>query len=275
MESPRKRPDEKASKAVVTGDAAQNNPKDGQNQSPTTAPAEKSDIPPAPTQGSNSKQGKNHPSEWRKNSIERALLIVELFGLIGLGVYCVLNYMEWSVFDSERQTMEHEFTSSQTNSQMQLEEMQRTRALDERAWVTPTQSAVVISPIGDSGSMSVQVQYKNTGKTPAIKAVCILGSSPNFGDIGKNEGYPTNSFNFAMISPEEIDHTALDSINKQTVEYIKGGNPYYVFGIIWYDDIFRKRHWTTFSYVVGTNLVVSFPTAIHNSCDDVETNQTN
>ncbi|HTR41801.1 MAG TPA: hypothetical protein VMH87_09325 [Pseudomonadales bacterium] len=61
----------------------------------------------------------------KPNWCEKWTLFLETLGIIGLTVYCVYTYKEWRTFDSERQTMEQEFLVGETNSEKQLEVMQR------------------------------------------------------------------------------------------------------------------------------------------------------
>jgi hypothetical protein len=259
-----------------------NNPIDAADPEEQPQPENPENPPPVPP-AERRPENQNQPKETWKDltkwgKFERVFKVLEVVGIAaGFAVLLVLVGQYCEMVKATKVT-EGQLKAMQSQSdvmQGQLNEMRRTRILDERAWVAPIQSGLIISPIGDSGSTFVQIQYKNTGKTPAVNAVCIFGSTTNFDDIGKNEGYPTNSSNFGMIPPDVISHSDIGAINGFTVQDIKGGMTYYIFGKIWYDDIFGNRHWTTFSYLIETNFTEYFSTAIHNSCDDAETNQTN
>jgi hypothetical protein len=50
----------------------------------------------------------------KPNWCETGIFWIEIVGVIGLAFYCVVNWLEWRTFDSERQTMESEFQASQT-----------------------------------------------------------------------------------------------------------------------------------------------------------------
>jgi hypothetical protein len=41
----------------------------------------------------------------------------------------------------------------------------------------------------------------------------------------------------------------------------------YVFGTMWFDDVFGSHHWTQFCYLVGNDLKAR-PSGFHNTCDD-------
>jgi hypothetical protein len=251
-----------------------------QNPKATETPNPPS-IPPAeerPRENANTTDNQKNLTKWEL--FERVVKVVECLAFIGAVVSAFFIGVQWSEMANATKVATDQLKAMQGQADImkgQLDEMKRTRSLDERAWVIPTQPCVVISPIGDSGSMSVKIQYKNTGKTPSIKTTCIICGTTNFNDIiiGKNEGFPTNSKNFGMLSPNETMNSLLGDINKETVQFIKSGNLYYFYGTIYYEDIFTNPHWTKFAYISGTNLDETFPIAIHNSCDDVETNKSN
>src|ERR1700677_2567818 len=104
MESKRK--NEQAPDALPKSDNSNENKGDGKNDLAVANPIGKPQLPPTEPENSQPKNKEHESSEWRKNSIERALFIVECLGIIGLIFYCIINWMEWQTFDSERQTME-------------------------------------------------------------------------------------------------------------------------------------------------------------------------
>jgi hypothetical protein len=64
---------------------------------------------------------------------------------------------------------------------------------------------------------------------------------------------------------------------KLPAEVAKIGN-FYLYGTIWYDDIFSNHHWSQFCYAIHcdstlTNTVVgASPRAVHSSCDETGEN---
>ncbi len=243
-------------------------------------------VPPAnPNENqpeNNANPGKPHPPNW----CDIATLVIEVLGIIGLGIYCGYTIAEWKTFDSERQTMEREFAASQTNTieQMkvlrgQLDEMKNGRLLDERAWVV----VVAYTNNQTATNISFNVTAKNTGKTPAL----------NFTMWVETQG-STNANGFGCVlpatypRPEQLQLLPPDGVSSKGTEGkptdIKIGDligakktNYFLDGIIKYDDIFTNHHWTRFCWRVEwykTNCFF-YGTTIGNYTDENETNQNN
>jgi hypothetical protein len=274
MELPMQSPDSETAKSIVTGNTPKNNPKDRQNQPPSIESGDKSDIPPAPPQSGNSKHGENQPNEWRKNSIERALFIVEILGLAGLIWYCFLTKGELRVFDSERKTMENEFRAGETNSQRQLEvlqrqvdEMQKDARLEQRAWIAPVQTTRW-SDDNFSNSFYFILCYKNIGRTPAPHHYTSLAISTNLNSITKFSTEPPSNFSTQPLFPgiEDRVNSAPMPISV-CMDAWNGNVPLYVYGNVVYDDIFRINHWVRFCWVVDVRTGKQYPAQVGNDCD--------
>jgi hypothetical protein len=74
------------------------------------------------------------------------------------------------------------------------------------------------------------------------------------------------------IPPGGIGNTATieGPTPPEIVQGIQRGGRYYVFGTIWYDDIFGQHHWAQFCYFFLSNLKAVSSPGIHNTCDDYE-----
>ena len=224
----------------------------------------------------------------RTDRREQRTFWLHIAEIILITVYAFFTVLEWKTFNSERQTMEQELGISQTNTiqQMQvlrgqLSEMQKTRELDERAWVVPgiTHAQLLIDTnSGEAGGVIFRVHFKNTGRTPAINVVPVIGEFSDITNIPMADVYPNPVYNSMLLAPDEDGITATRSDIKTSLEryqYIKNGGQYYLAGTIWYDDIFGKHHWTQYCFVVEPDLATFTSITNHNTCDDAQTNQNN
>jgi hypothetical protein len=51
---------------------------------------------------------------------------------------------------------------------------------------------------------------------------------------------------------------------------MRNGLKLYIFGTIFYEDIFGKKHWTQFCFYPSRNMDASLPCPIHNETDDTQ-----
>jgi hypothetical protein len=236
-------------------------------------PAFPSDVPPA-ISNTNYRGGEaNFPHKSVPNWVEKLTLILEFLGIVGLGIYCWINFRELQVFDSERKTMEGEFQASQVIAEKQLNEIKQARMLDERAWISISNMTNGLPP-ETNGTIVMQVTYNNTGKTPAINAECVLAWTTNIKTIPKEDGIPNPRIVSALFQPSGVQFGRTEPIPGSVIQGVKNGGPLYVFGTVWYDDIFGKHHWSQFCFLIRPDLAF-ISTSFHNSCSDAETNQTN
>jgi hypothetical protein len=188
----------------------------------------------------------------KPNWCEIATLVLEFLGIIGLTIYCVYTYKEFKTFDSERQIMEQEFKDGRLNFQAA-----------QRAWLATYE----VKLITNNSAISFTVNFKNTGETPAINVKIVFLQSP---EITTNEWLnlppPTPR---GFVPPQGIYSLTSPTFGQELVKYMQSGEPYYLYGEIWYDDIFGRHHWSQFCYMTtGRFDVIEGP--YHNSCDDSE-----
>lgn len=137
----------------------------------------------------------------------------------------------------------------------------RTRSqarIDQRAWVAPTDEKFLKTSAGDP---YVAVNFMNTGKTFALKSSAwidhkfSLKEIPDFDDQTKT----TNSGTYAPNGSGSISF-AEHPMNAQIIPLIQNGSVLYVYGTIWYEDVFSaEQHWTQFCYALGKDLVTFAP----------------
>jgi hypothetical protein len=241
----------------------------GQNEGQPSA------IVPPPSPPSNS------TAESKKGFCEKYKHEMELLGLLGLVFYCFINWRELKVFDRERETMEMEYTNSEASSQMQLAalqgqlvEMKNGRNLDERAWVGPIDFE--LQGLGDD---FIVVTYKNTGKTPALNVFGVINFCAGTNQIPAFDKKPSFEEN-SIMAPNGTGILKTDDIPQMLVQGITQGNYVsFIYGTIWYDDVFGHHHWIQLCYSVSSysrnmSQTVKFSgMPIHNLCDDSPTNE--
>jgi len=209
---------------------------------------------------------RNHRREQRRFKVE----IIEI---ILIAVYAAVTVFEWRTFNSERVTMEGEFQASQKSAITQLAEMKRTRELDERAWVAA--SGTIITSQTGNGDERFTVTFRNTGKTPAVNCQVKIVNVFNTNDIPKQENPHMPEQALQLLPPNDSVSTFIDMKTSE----LQPGKVFFIYGTSWYDDVFGKHHWSQFCFTIRCDSSPTsfyyFPTAIHNTCDDAETNQTN
>jgi hypothetical protein len=175
-------------------------------------------------------------------------------------IYAWFTIQEWRVFDSERRTMEQEMV-----------EMREGRILDERAWVTAFHIASYPSERG-SNWIYFGVDFKNTGRTPAANATIWFGEFSI--DQLPKEFPPTNAHEeTSLIAPGatlSMDTRYLPLFKEG--EAIENGHKLFLMGVVKYDDIFGKHHWSKSCWNVGSDLKRFESITISNSCDDIRHN---
>lgn len=121
--------------------------------------------------------------------------------------------------------------------------MQRTKRLDEIAWVagkTPTFFPLTIN------LWKISIPIENYGKTPAIHCQVFDAWKINPNEIPTND-FPTlpKPFDF-MILPNGYN------ILKTNVDTgpIRTNDCFYLYGTVWYCDVFGSNHWSQFCYKI-------------------------
>ena len=241
----------------------------------------------SPSDKTHSNDGQKKLSAWEK--FERMVKIIECVALIGGVATAFFIGYQWQEMrkasgDAEK-TIElnsKQLQAMQVQSdimQAQLNEAQTARILSERAWLYETELTTGMLGTIPNG-LTWAAHFKNTGQTPAINFQVMTYWAQNLKDIPDidSQPTPTNPYH-GLLAPGESIFTPDTTIPADIVQKIKTGMTYFIFGTIWYDDIFGKHHWSQFcdkiEVTTSTNVFAFMPIGKHNSCDDVETNQTN
>lgn len=149
--------------------------------------------------------------------------------------------------------------------------------IDERAWVSPFQPCIekpharaVLADEGcaedpDKGPAIFKVLYKNNGKTYATNVSSWIGTTPILAELQtpeEGEGGPS-----ALLAPGAVANTSTPPIQSIGLTQL-AAHPIYVYGQIWYRDIFGGRHWTQFCFTHFSDSGKAFGVCpIHNTYD--------
>jgi hypothetical protein len=159
-----------------------------------------------------------------------------------------LDAMKGQLYEMRKST---EVTSGQ------LHEMQ----MDQRAWVFFDINSYNITK--ESSNYVVHINVKNSGKTPATIEGSILGSANRIEFVPRFDS-PGASTNEIIMPTQSLFENC--SINTNILNV----SACYVFGTVWYRDIFREDHWSQFCYFIGQGATNVQPMFIHSSCDDLD-----
>jgi hypothetical protein len=164
-------------------------------------------------------------------------------------------------------------------TQDQLAEIKRTRMDVQRARVvvdgTPSQ---IIS--ADKDSVTFEISYKNTGRTPATKVACATGAALLPSRVPQAEDVPNPPVNDGTLAPNGTGVVRSPIISAETMKAVTDGVPLFLYGTIWYNDMFGKSHWSQFCWKIERRMdnhnLISFSLwTNHNSSDDFEANKAN
>jgi hypothetical protein len=141
--------------------------------------------------------------------------------------------------------------------------------LDQRAWVGPITTQVAVHSTADEKGLYFEVPYSNIGKTPALQVHSWIG---NTGDPKRIEDHrPDGTQASGLLLPGGIMNTSTSGhpISLDVAQQIEQGASFYVYGQIWYEDIFKQQHWTRFCFQPGGQDLKAFaPCTGYNDTDD-------
>lgn len=216
-----------------------------------------SHIPPAIDKDSEAGKRRNHCKEEIKFGLE---ILGFIIGVIVAGIFLYQSC---------------EMRNATVAANKQLAEMQDSRKLDERAWISSYGIEQIVSD--DKTSELLIIDFRNTGKTPALNTRNVITVGFDTNHIQVTEGMPISTA--GMISPQQDGKIYSNPIPSSYLIMVANGTPIFVWGTIWYDDIFGRHHWCQFCFkgqesTVNKAMINFIPTAFHNTCDDAKTTDT-
>jgi hypothetical protein len=115
----------------------------------------------------------------------------------------------------------------------------------------------------------VQIQAINIGKTPAIITGIWDATLPNQNSIS-NVDPVVGGLNVTVIP----NHYQLIISPKIPAIYISSYPTNYIWGTIYYRDIFGDAHWSQFSYALTDGGKFTWTLPLHTASDDTDPNKT-
>jgi hypothetical protein len=240
-------------------------------QNPNLIPPPSPQVDPCPPPCKKTNNNRCHPLLWFNAHVEKWKPIYEFFGMVGVLLTALLIWRQYGemvkstkVSVGQLEAMKGQLDVMQKSTEVtigQLHEMQ----LDQRAWVFFDISSYNITK--ESSNYVVHINVKNSGKTPATIEGSVLG------DAIRIEGVPTSDSPVAGTNEIIMPNQSLFetySINTNILNVC----PFYVFGTVWYRDIFKEEHWAQFCYFIGQGVTNVQPMFIHSSCDDLNAEST-
>jgi hypothetical protein len=211
-------------------------------------------------------------------------LLVSSLTLFSVLIYSVLVYFQWREMiaaTGATQDAVHEARLNRQQAQKSLDAAIDQFHLDQRAWV----GLVEGSPARfKDGNASVYVKegentqffflVGNSGKTPALKTTfkitaAVLASDAPF--VAKYEK-PVSAPTVGVVQPGvKFPLNTLPSrgiATKEHIDALKSGKwIYYIYGIISYEDVFERKHQTSFCVYLTPSLDQMLSCGSYNSAD--------
>jgi hypothetical protein len=139
---------------------------------------------------------------------------------------------------------------------------------DQRAWIAPFSSTTEQTA---DGKFYFTINYKNTGRSPALQTRGFTGTASNLADVPiRDAEVKPGGLTHLVVAPEEINNSLTPNLDGTVIDRIRNGGKLYIYGTVWYSDIFKRRHWTQFCYYPGRDLKNFSPCSKHNTTDDAE-----
>lgn len=134
-----------------------------------------------------------------------------------------------------------------------------------RAWVAAFAFTAKSDPAGKI--VGVDVSYRNTGKTPALRLKVSSAWVPQDDSIPSQDA-PMADVPTMLLAPEAIGRVTVDMPPEAVTSVLQGGPGGFIFGTIWYDDIFGRSHWIQFSTAIGARFETFIACTGHDKSSD-------
>lgn len=194
-----------------------------------------------------------YPKDTNKLSIEWIKPRAELVGILVALFLAIFAYRQMGANMRQAEAADK-----------QLREMQNAREMDERAWVSAYD---LEAKSDDQKSACFQILFKNTGKTPAINIRAVLSYNWSTNGIPETDQFKGDTAKGSMLPPGTVGNINTPVLPETEIAAIQQGRDFYVYGTIWYDDVFGSHHWNQFCFQMWKTLRASVGTGFHNGCD--------
>jgi hypothetical protein len=235
---------------------------------------------------------------WKKTSLPNQLLVIIgsmaafFTGLYALATVIQICLMERNSEIATKQTERMIEEAGRISAAIQDTIRQSKAALDasiessrtdQRAWVGAC--CVIGPPVDESGKRrpfmkagepitAIGVQIKNTGRSPALYVQSRVESSA----LSKNTSFKAEYQHTKGMTPspvviqpgvEVFVNLANNTVpNEDSIKALStGAFVYYIYGIINYEDVFRRAHQTTFCFFMRRDLRSFGNCAVYNAAN--------
>jgi hypothetical protein len=170
-------------------------------------------------------------------------------------------------------------TKQASISQRNLMEIRNQFRLEQKPWMGV---AMISAPIIEVGQpIRLRIDFKNFGKTPANKVAptlaCQILTPGDPLDFSMEARAKKTRMSYGLVYPQGITFASATlknqkgeetPLNEAYVQDIKSVKYYiYVHGIVEYDDIFGKHHWTRYCYYFDPKTEAWYPHKEYNETD--------
>jgi hypothetical protein len=225
--------------------------------------------------------------KWKKTSVANQLMVyttaIVAFGTI---FYAAVAVFQWQLMkESAVQTagqvdkLIDQAKRLADTSKTALDATVENFRLEQRAWVGPI---LVLPPEYTEGNKRLYVkeaqpikcgiEITNSGKTPAKNvqySIIVQALKPPKVPILKES---TGRRDITVLQPNmtlKISYPPITGVTKSDIAALsRGQDVLYMYGIIRYDDVFKKTHWTTFCVYLAPDLATFSSCPYYNDTDD-------
>jgi hypothetical protein len=113
---------------------------------------------------------------------------------------------------------------------------------EQRAWVLPYDDATRRDKLG---SVYFDVLFKNTGRSPALRVRGLMAGANDLAQVPEWDRDPGGKG--TILAPDAPYHMTTSAYPlSETDLATKWKNGVYLYGTLWYDDVYHQPHWTQF-----------------------------
>jgi len=139
--------------------------------------------------------------------------------------------------------------------------------LANRAWVYVFDFEKITNPAGEA--LGIQVLYRNTGRTPALGLRATVGWTRKQALIPVQDNQ--NAAGPKWTLPPNGKANTIPRLPPEVVRRVLNGNHGgFVYGTLWYEDVFGDTHWSQFCGEIGPRFEIFPACTIHQETSDAQ-----
>jgi len=183
-------------------------------------------------------------------------LVVATFCTIGVGIWQLVVYrgqlaaMQGQLDQMAKQypELQKSATASRDSADAADRSIRITQdqmRLDERAWITISEITIATDP--PAPPHRLLIHYHNSGKTPGLNGCARVDQADSLERIPTMDKEPVpGKCPTLTLSPQGGVTSEIALEETSATVGADGRRSAYLYGTIWYDDIFRRGHWSQF-----------------------------